>query len=55
MTDKRMIDFPQDVSDVLNVDCAELRSIYKDWRTEICNDAICSIGESSKLLESGTL
>lgn len=43
MTDKRMIDFPQDVSDVLNIDCAKLRSIYKDWRTEICNDAISAL------------
>ena len=40
---KRRIDFPQDVSDVLNIDCAELRSIYKDWRTEICNDAISAL------------
>lgn len=55
MNSNHKINFPQDVSDVLNIDCAELRSIYKDWRTEICNDAICSIGESSKLLESGTL
>ena len=43
MTDKRMLDFPQDVSDVLNIDCAELRSIYRDWRTEICNDAISAL------------
>ena len=40
---KRRIDFPQDVSDVLNIDCAELRSIYKDWRTEICNDTISAL------------
>ena len=45
MNDKRIIYFPQNVldvlsSDVLRIDYAELRSIYKDWRTEICNDAI---------------
>ena len=40
MKNKSRIDFPQDVSDVLCIDCADLRSIYKDLRTEICNDAI---------------
>jgi hypothetical protein len=43
MRNYHKIDFPQDVSDVLNIDCAELRSIYKDWRTEICNDAISAL------------
>lgn len=40
MKSKRWIDFPQDVSDVLCIDCTDLRSIYKDCHTEICNDAI---------------
>lgn len=40
MNSNHKINFPQNVSDVLGIDCVELRSIYKDWRTEICNDAI---------------
>lgn len=40
MKNRHQIDFPQDVSDVLGVDCTKLRRTYKDWHTEICNDAI---------------
>lgn len=40
MNYKQNIDFVQNVSDVLGIDCADLRSIYKDCHTEVCNDAI---------------
>lgn len=40
MSSNHTINFPQNVSDVLGIDCADLRSIYKDCHTEICNDAI---------------